>query len=128
MHDSPAPQSTPQEPQLNRSVARLTQAVPHWASPGEQPATQRLDWQSWPATHLFPQLPQLFPSDSVFTQEPSEHWVSGAEHWQRPVLHCSSPLQVFPHAPQFVRSFCASTQRPLQLVRPPVQAVRQTPA
>lgn len=75
-----------------------------------------------------PQLPQFCASESVLTQAPFEHWVSGELHWQREPAHCSRPEQVFPQPPQLARSVTVSTHVPLQLVSPPVQPARQTPA
>ncbi len=97
----------------------LTHDWPHWVRPGEQDATQRAAWQSWPAPHEIPQAPQFFGSLSVLAQVPSTQRLSGAAHWQTPDWQLSRPLQVRSHMPQLLRSFERSTQAPLQLVRVP---------
>jgi hypothetical protein len=60
-------------PQLEVSLLRLTQEVPHCVLV-PQSVVHRPERQTWPVLHTFAQLPQCWESDCISTQAP-EHFV-----------------------------------------------------
>jgi hypothetical protein len=117
----PLEQVTPQPPQLFVSVAVATQAPAQFVVPAPHEATQVPDEHTWLDAHLVPQVPQFAGSVTRSAHWPLHVTVPGGQ------LHLSfehdcPPLQVTPHAPQFVRLDVRSTQAPAHEVRLPAPA------
>ena len=79
MHELPAGQATPQEPQLLSSVPSLTHTVPQRVVPAGHAFSHEPPVQAVPAGHTIPQEPQLFGSVFSLTHTPP-HRVSPAGH------------------------------------------------
>ena len=124
MHISPAPQLTPQPPQLFSSVAVSTQPSPaQHVSPAPQaaPPSQRQaePMQVSPLSQVTPQPPQLLASVAVLTQPPGQQ-LSMPEQAGPPAQRHEVPLQVSPvsqvtpQPPQLVTVFKATQLAPQQ--------------
>jgi hypothetical protein len=86
------------------SVLRFTQLDPHKVSPGTvHDVLQTPAEHTWPAAHALPQLPQLAPSDCVFTHVPLQS-VIPAWHWQTPAMHPAPGEQTLSQLPQLLGS------------------------
>jgi hypothetical protein len=129
-------QATPQPPQLDRLVWRLT-SQPSDATPlqSANPALQPAIEQSPPAHPAMAfgreqapvQLPQWFGSVASVTQEPPQFVVPPVQFAvQEPPLHTCPPVQATPHFPQLLASVSAlisqpSDATPLQSRNPALQ-------
>lgn len=125
--------TTPQPPQLLRSLRMSAHAVPQHAVPGRQvgPPPQpmskmhRPDTQRCPAPHTTPHPPQFAGSTSVRAQRSTQQ-LAPAGHAgpppqppsQRPIAHICPAPHATPHPPQLVGSLVVNTQRSLQHVPP----------
>ncbi len=109
----------------------------HWLNPLAQPPTMQVlpeQEVTWPGTaQLWPQLPQLLSSVSVFTQA-SPQGLNPALHEetvQDPETHAGVPfaaVQTCPHEPQFCESDVVSMHAPPQRPNPGLhEAMPQVP-
>jgi hypothetical protein len=118
----------PQVPQLLLSPSKLTHEPPQPVRPAGQSRMQ-LPWWHWkPLPQTRPQPPQLSGSLWVLTQVPAQRRGRSAGQAQVPALQLWPPLQARLQLPQWLASFCRSTQLAPQAVRPLVQVSAQTPA
>ena len=118
-HTKPAPQTTPQAPQLAASEVRATHRPPHATWPAGQ--AHRPAAQVCPvAAHTTPQAPQFEGSAAVKTQRPPQSdWPLGHAH-TLPTQAWPAP-QLRPQAPQLAASLVVVTHRPEQTTWPGAQ-------
>jgi hypothetical protein len=117
----PAPQRTPQPPQLFTSLTGLTQAPPHSMVPlaQAQVGTPVSFWQARAVPHETPQAPQ-FPGSRVRSTQafPQRVVPAGQPPTHAPAMHVALPpvggTQALPHAPQWAMLVAVSTHWPLQ--------------
>lgn len=103
-------QSFPHWPQWLRSVARSTQASPHWVRPGGH--AQMPDWQYWPGPQSMPQPPQLSRLVEASRHTPSQAICPAGQAMvlQTPAWQTWLSRQLVPQAPQFAQSLLRSVQ------------------
>jgi hypothetical protein len=131
----PGGQTTPQPPQLPRSLLVSVQKVPlpqQVCAPGQPlvaqvPCLQTPATQLAPGPQLWPQVPQLAASLPVLTSQPSNVWLlqsaKPGEHDEtrhaeatHEVVPCGTGPQKMPHPPQLLLSFWVLAQRAPQQV------------
>lgn len=116
-----------QPPQWFAFVRVSTHALLQLVRPPEHWLTQLFAWQTWPAAHERPHMPQFFGSLVVSVHVPLQLTrLPGQSHM--PLVHVSLPAHCVAQFPQWSSSTLRSTQAPLQLVRPVLHMPTQEPA
>jgi hypothetical protein len=116
LHTLPAPQATPQAPQLRRSFWKLTQifgpaSPPQVPRPALHVRPHVPAEHTWPVAHLVSQAPQLAGSACVSLQLLLQLVVPPPQFAAHAPFEQTSPVaQVFPHTPQLEGDDWRSTQ------------------
>jgi len=109
-------QRLPQSPQLKGSVAKFTQAFPHWVVAPRHVPRQLPPAQTCPPAQELPALPQLLGSVWRLTQLPPTAVKPGRQTQADDTQYWVS-LHWLPRVPQLLTSRVKSTQRPRESVR-----------